>query len=86
MCLFYCNLKIWDSLPLLKFIIIYAAEVPSDLPPKYKSRVITWEQLMEKGRSFIPKTQSDNIEFRMKEPKVTPRRKLLKFLILNFFN
>lgn len=49
-------LAIWDRLPLLKYVIVYADKIPTNLPEKFKGKVIHWKEFLEIGKKFVPQS------------------------------
>jgi long-chain-fatty-acid--CoA ligase ACSBG len=59
-------LKVWDELPLLKYVIVYDDKIPENLPEKFKGKVLTFTQLLELGLSS---STEQELEDRMKKQK-----------------
>ena len=62
-------LLIWSDLPKLKYIILYADSIPDYLPPEKRDKVMTFTQLLELGKKYVPKNPENSLEFRMKQQK-----------------
>lgn len=62
-------LQIWNKLPMLKYVIMYADKIPENLPAEYKDKVFQWKDILQRGKNFVPKSPAEDIEVRIKEPK-----------------
>ena len=54
----------WKKLPELKYIIMYTGTVPTNLPPEYKDRVLTFDEVLKRGDEYKPKASDDSLEAR----------------------
>ena len=55
---------------MLKYVIMYADKIPENLPAEYKDKVFQWKDILQRGKNFVPKSPAEDIEVRIKEPKV----------------
>lgn len=62
-------LKVWNKLPLLKYIVIYNDKVPSDLPAPFKGKVLHYSEVIEIGKKYKPNNANETIESIMKNIK-----------------
>lgn len=54
--------KIIDKIPKIKYFVIWKDTIPEDLPASIKSKVLTWDQLIEIGRTkYNPQKEEDKI-------------------------
>ena len=57
-------LQVWDRLPQLKYVVLYGEPVPSDLPPEFKDKVMTYKQLLELGENHKSTNFENSLEYR----------------------
>ena len=62
-------LQIWPKLPELKYVILYAAAVPSNLPDEYKGRVLPFNHVLKLGDEYKPTRPEDSLEARKAEQR-----------------
>lgn len=61
-------LKIWNQLPLLKFVVVYDDDISKlSIPAEYASKVISWDKFLQIGHNFKPQSEAEDINVRMKK-------------------
>ena len=58
-------LQVWDRLPQLKYVVLYGEPVPSDLPPEFKDKVMTYKKLLELGENHKAPNFENSLEYRI---------------------
>jgi len=61
-------LQVLDTLPLLKYIVVYNGAV-KNVPKDCRVKVFTWDEFMSNGRSYKASIPENVLENRMKKQK-----------------